>query len=426
MKKEKQMTAVNPFETAVNMFKKVAEEMDLEHTYKGQDIIKRMTTPDMCVSFRMSLALDDGTIKAYEGYRVQFNDDRGPYKGGVRFHPAVTLDEVKALAFWMYLKTAVVDVPYGGGKGGICADYKALSIQEKERLTKKFFETLHPFIGVNKDIPAPDVNTGAREMAWGLDRMRKTTGFWEYGILTGKPVELGGSLGRDAATGRGCVFVTRAYLDEHDIAPEKSTASVQGFGNGGRWAAHDLAALGVRVLAVSDTSCCLFNENGLDIAKAIAHKQETGRLKGFPGDAEERAVDDLWDIPVTILVPAALENAVDINVAERIDARVIPEVANGPTTPDADDLLLDKSITVIPDILANAGGVTVSYYEWVQNIQGERWTQEDVEAKLEKKMVKAYAEIHGMSRKHGISMRSAAYRMAIDKVAKAMVRRGAQ
>jgi len=420
------MKKINPFKTAVDMFTKTAEEMDLENTYKGQDIIKRMTTPDMSIAFRMSLALDNGTIKAYEGYRVQFNDDRGPYKGGVRFHPQVTLDEVKALAFWMYLKTAVVGVPYGGGKGGICVDYKSLSDPEKERLTKKFFETLHPFIGINKDIPAPDVNTGAREMAWGLDRMRKSTGYWEYAILTGKPIELGGSLGRDAATGRGCIFVTKAYLDEHDIDPATCTAAVQGFGNGGQWAAHDLAALGVKVLAVSDTSCCLYNKDGLDIEAAVSHKQETGKLKGFSGEGEERDVDALWDIPVTVLVPAALENSITSEAAERIDARVIPEVANGPTTPDADDLLFKKDITVIPDILANAGGVTVSYYEWVQNVQGERWTQEVVEEKLQKKMVKAYQEIHELAKEKSISMRSAAYMIAIKKVAEAMVRRGAQ
>jgi glutamate dehydrogenase/leucine dehydrogenase len=420
------MKEINPFDTAVNMFKKTAKEMDLENTYAGQDIINRMTTPDMSISFRMSLALDDGTIKAYEGYRVQFNDDRGPYKGGVRFHPQVTLDEVKALAFWMYLKTAVVGVPYGGGKGGICVDYKSLSDSEKERLTKKFFETLHPFIGINKDIPAPDVNTGAREMAWGLDRMRKSTGYWEYAILTGKPIELGGSLGRDAATGRGCIYVTKAYLDEHKIDPKDCTACIQGFGNGGQWAAHDLDALGVKVLAVSDTTCCLYNKDGLDIKTAISHKQETGKLKGFNGDGEEKEVGALWDVPVTVLVPAALENSITSEVAERIDARVIPEVANGPTTPDADDLLFKKDITVIPDILANAGGVTVSYYEWVQNVQGERWTQEVVEEKLNKKMVKAYEEIHDLAKEKGISMRSAAYRIAIKKVAEAMVRRGAQ
>ena len=420
------MTQINPFETAVNMFKKTADEMDLEGCYPGRDLVARMTTPDMSISFRISLALDSGDIRALEAYRVQFNDDRGPYKGGVRFHPQVTLDEVKALAFWMYLKTAVVDVPFGGGKGGICVDYKTLSEAEKERLTKQFFQTLHPFIGINKDIPAPDVNTGAREMAWGLDRMRKLTGFWEYGILTGKPIELGGSLGRDSATGRGAIYVTEAYLAEHDIDPAASTAAVQGFGNGGQWAALDLAALGVKVLAVSDTSCCLYSESGLDVAAAVKHKTETGRLAGLPGEAEERPVDALWDIPVTVLVPAALENAITVDVARRIDARVIPEVANGPTTPEADDCLFDAGVTVIPDILANAGGVTVSYYEWVQNVQGETWTHEEVERRLKEKMVKAYRAIHDLSAEKSISMRSSAYRLAIDKVAKAMVRRGAQ
>lgn len=420
------MAQINPFDTAVNMFKRTAGEMDLERAHPGQDLVNRMTTPDMSISFRISLALDTGEIKAFEAYRVQFNDDRGPYKGGVRFHPQVTLDEVKALAFWMYLKTAVVEIPFGGGKGGISVDYKNLSMAEKERLTKQFFQTLHPFIGVNKDIPAPDVNTGPREMAWGLDRMRKLTGFWEYAILTGKPVELGGSRGRDAATGRGCIYVTEAFMKDEKIKPARSTASIQGFGNGGQWAALDLAALGVKVVAVSDTSCCLYAQGGLDVKAAVAHKQQAGHLKGFPGKAEERSVESLWDVPVTILVPAALENSITIGIAKRIDARVIPEVANGPTTPEADEYLFKNGVTIIPDILSNAGGVTVSYYEWVQNIQGETWTQQEVEKRLKIKMTGAYEQIRDLSREKEISLRSAAYRIAIDRVANAMVRRGAQ
>jgi len=421
------MSKINPFHAAVDMFRHVADQMGLEERYPGQDLIDRMTTPDMCITFRISLALDSGQIRAFEGFRVQFNDDRGPYKGGVRFHPHVDLDEVKALAFWMYLKTAVVDVPFGGAKGGIRVDYKALSDAEKERLTKKFFDTLHPFIGVNKDIPAPDVNTGPREMAWGLDRMRKAAGFWVYGILTGKPLNLGGSPGRESATGRGCIYVTEAYLAEHGIEPGQCTASVQGFGNGGQWAAHDLARLGVKVVALSDTSCCLHAEQGLDVAAAIDHKRGTGKLQGFRGNGvEEKAVECLWDIPVTILIPAALENAITIAVARRLNARLIAELANGPTTPEADRYLFQRGTSVIPDILANAGGVTVSYYEWVQNVQGEAWTQEMVEKRLRKKMVSAYEQIHGLSRQDQIPMRTAAYRMAIAKVAEALVARGAQ
>ena len=421
------MEKVNPFRTAVEMFRRVADEIGLEDQYPGQDLITRMTTPDMCITFRISLALDNGDVKAFEGYRVQFNDDRGPYKGGVRFHPNVDLDEVKALAFWMYLKTAVVDIPYGGAKGGIRVDYKALSDAEKERLTKKFFDELYPFIGTNKDIPAPDVNTGSREMAWGLDRIRRSAGFWDYGILTGKPVNLGGSPGRESATGRGCIYVTEAYLNEHDIDPPQCTASVQGFGNGGQWAAHDLAELGAKVVAVSDTSCCLYAEQGLDIPEVIRHKRRTGRLRSFSGNrVEEKTTEFLWDIPVTVLIPAALENAITIDVAKRIDARVVAELANGPTTPASDRFLFERGTTVIPDILANAGGVTVSYYEWVQNVQGEAWTQETVEQKLKEKIVSAYRDIHRLSRESEASMRTSAYRMAIDKVAQALIARGAQ
>jgi glutamate dehydrogenase/leucine dehydrogenase len=421
------MNKVNPFQTAVDMFRQVADTMKLEDKYPGQDIINRMTTPDMCITFRISLAMDNGGVKAVEGFRVQFNDDRGPYKGGVRFHPEVDLDEVKALAFWMYLKTAVVDIPFGGAKGGIRVDYKALANAEKERLTKKFFDVIYPFIGVNKDIPAPDVNTGPREMAWGLDRMRKRAGFWEYGILTGKPLTLGGSPGREQATGRGCIYVTEAYLKEHNIDPKKCTASVQGFGNGGQWAAHDLAKLGVKVIAVSDTTCCLYNEQGIDVESIIKFKNQTGKLKGFRGmNVEEKSTDYLWDVPVTIMIPAALENSITIEIAKRIKARVISEVANGPTTPDADRWLFEQGVSIIPDILANSGGVTVSYYEWVQNMQGETWTQEEVEERLKKKMVTAYKKIHDLSFEEKISMRSAAYRIAIDKVAKSLVARGAQ
>jgi len=419
------MADINPFESAVAMFEKVARQMRLDEQYPGQDLIRRMTTPDMSISFRISLALDNGDIKAVEGYRVQFNDDRGPYKGGVRFHPQVTLDEIKALAFWMYLKTAVVDIPFGGAKGGVCVDYKRLAEREKERLTKKFFETLHPFLGINRDIPAPDVNTGPREMAWGLDRMRKSTGFWEYGILTGKPIELGGSLGRDSATGRGCVFITEAHLEEHGLSPADCTASVQGFGNGGQWAARDIAALGVNVVAVSDTSCCLRNMNGLDIPAVIQHKTSTGALAGCP-DADQLPPEEIWDVPVNIVIPAALENAITLDVAKRIDARLVAEVANGPTTPDADEYLFDREVTVIPDILANAGGVTVSYFEWVQNAQGETWEQEHVDGRLKAKLVSAYRRTHDLSRQHKISLRNAAYRIAIERVARAMVTRGAQ
>lgn len=421
------MRRVNPFQTAVDMFTQVAREMRLEEQYPGQDIIRRMTMPDTCITFRISLALDNNEVRAFEGFRVQFNDDRGPYKGGVRFHPDVDLDEVKALAFWMYLKTAVVDIPYGGGKGGIRVDYKALSDSEKERLTKKFFDSLYPYIGVNKDIPAPDVNTGPREMAWGLDRMRKRAGHWEYGILTGKPLSLGGSPGRDAATGRGCIYVTAAYLEGHKIDPAKSSAGIQGFGNGGQWAAHDLARLGVKVVAVSDTSCCLYAAKGLNVNAVIAHKKKTGELKGFSdAGVETRPTDALWDVPVTVLVPAALENSISLDVAKRIQAKVIAEVANGPTTPDADRYLFERGVSVIPDILANAGGVTVSYYEWVQNIQGETWSQKMVEDRLKQKMVSAFQQIHDLSVKEKISMRSSAYRLAIDKVARALIARGAQ
>jgi glutamate dehydrogenase/leucine dehydrogenase len=420
------MPELNPFDIAVTTFKNVAAIIDLDKRYPGLDLINRMTIPDMGVAFRISLQMDDGAIRGLQAYRVQFNDDRGPYKGGVRFHPQVTYDEVRALAFWMYLKTAVVGVPFGGAKGGVSVDYKALSLSEKERLTKQYFQAIRGFIGPQTDIPAPDVNTSGREMAWGLDRLRKLSGHWEYAVLTGKPLDLGGSPGRAEATGRGCVYVIAAHLAKHDMKPANCTAIVQGFGNGGQWAALDLAALGVKVLAVSDTSCCLSNPDGLDIKAAAQHKARTGSLAHFPGHAQQKPTDALWDVPATILVPAALENALTLDVAKRLNVKIVAEVANGPTTPDANEFLFKKRVSVLPDILANAGGVTVSYYEWVQNTQGETWEQDVVETKLRKKMTMAYDAVHGLAAEKQISMRDAAYAIAIERVAHAMATRGAQ
>lgn len=420
------MAELNPFENAVTMFRKVAAGMDLEGRYPGKDLANRMTIPDRAVSFRISLARDDGTIQAFEAHRVQFNDDRGPYKGGVRFHPNVTLDEVKALAFWMYLKTAVVGLPFGGAKGGVTVDYKSLSELEKERLTKQFFQSLHPFIGPTTDIPAPDVNTGAREMAWGLDRLRKLTGHWEYATVTGKPIDLGGSLGRKEATGRGCVYVALAALEDLGVAPEDSTASVQGFGNGGQWASHDLAAAGVKVIAVCDTSGTVSNPDGLDIPALVEHKNATGKVKAFKGAKKEEPKEAIWGHKATVVVPAALEHAIDESVAKKLDARVVAELANGPCTPGGARVLEERDILALPDILANAGGVTVSYYEWVQNTQGEAWTQEAVEERLRRKMVGAYRQVRDLARSEKLSLRDAAYRLAIEKIAHAMVERGAQ
>jgi glutamate dehydrogenase/leucine dehydrogenase len=263
-------------------------------------------------------------------------------------------------------------------------------------------------------------------MAWGLDRLRKLSGHWDYPVVTGKPIDLGGSLGRKEATGRGCIFVTEAYMQDNGIDPAKATASVQGFGNGGQWAASDLHAMGVKVVAVSDTSCCLHDKDGLDIPAVIEHKLKTGKLTGFSSKVDEIGTEKLWDVPVTVVVPSALENSITDEVAKRIKAEVIAEVANGPTTPKANGYLYESGITVLPDILANAGGVTVSYYEWVQNTQGESWTQEVVEERLKGKMVSAYRQVVEFAKAREASMRTAAYALAIEKVAHAMIERGAQ
>ncbi len=416
------------YEETVAFVKDIARKMRLEEQYPGHDLIRRMTTPDLSISFRISLRMDDGTIKAVPAYRVQYNDDRGPYKGGVRFHPQVDYYEVAALALWMYLKTAVVDIPFGGAKGGVRVDYNNLSPGEQERLTKQYFQTLYHFIGPNRDIPAPDVNTGPREMAWGLDRMRKMSGKWEYAILTGKPLYLGGCPGRIEATGRGCATVALQAMKDEGLEPEKCTASVQGFGNVGQWAAMDLHAAGVKVVCISDSHGALYNPSGLDVPALKAYKEATGTVKGFSSrsDAEEHPRDFIWDVPVTVLVPAALENAITGEVAEKLEVRIICEGANGPTTQEADDILKRKGTIVVPDILANAGGVTVSYYEWVQNVQGELWSQEEVECKLRNRLIGAYEEVRKIALREKTTLREAAYRTALDRVAHAMVVRGVQ
>jgi len=413
------------FDGAVNVFVKYAQPMEIDKRYPGDNLIKRLTSPDRCITLRLSVRMDDGRTEVYEGYRVQFNDDRGPYKGGLRFHPDVTLDEVKALAFWMYLKTAVVDIPLGGAKGGICVDYKSLADGEKERLTKKFTRVLRYDIGQERDIPAPDVNTGPREMAWMMDQWRALVGNYQRGVITGKPVDLGGSLGRDSATGRGAVLTIREAAKDLGLDLGKSTAVVQGYGEVGRWTAFDLAELGVKVIAVSDTKGGALNRDGLDVRALADHKRRTGSVVGFPG-SKRISAEELLSTECDVLVPAALENAIHEGNAADVRARIIAEGANGPTTPAADEALHSRGVLVVPDILANAGGVTVSYFEWVQNRQEMYWTLQEVETRLEQTMVKSYRTVADLARQHNVSLREAAYRIAIDRVASAAVARGVQ
>ena len=415
----------NPYELAKQTFEKYAKAIRLEERYPGLNLIHRMTVPDRSIEFRISLQRDDGRIEAYSASRVQFNDDRGPYKGGLRFHPSATLDHCKALAFWMYLKTAVVDIPFGGAKGGIAVEYDKLTPNEQERLTKKYAIILRNDIGQDKDIPAPDVGTGAREMTWIMDAWRMINGVYERGIVTGKPVHIGGSEGREAATGRGVVFCIEESAKRFNLKLEGATAAVQGFGKVGSHTALNLAADGVKVVAVSDVHGAVHNKAGLDLKALLEHVHKTGGVKGFKG-GKEIPRDSLLELEVDILVPAALENAIHSGNARKVKARLVAEGANGPTTPDADEILAGRKVLVIPDILCNAGGVTVSYFEWVQNRQEFYWTAEQVDKELRRIMTTAFKNVADTAGEHKCTLREAAYRIAIERVAEAMVRRGTQ
>ncbi|NQU09303.1 Glu/Leu/Phe/Val dehydrogenase [bacterium] len=413
------------FTLAKEYFARFAAPLDLEHRYPGMNITQRLTSPDRSTEFRISLQRDAGPIISCTAYRVQFNDDRGPYKGGLRFHPVVDLNEMKAMAFWMYLKTAVVNVPFGGAKGGICVDYQKLTLAEKERLTKRFAVVLLGEIGADKDIPAPDVNTGEREMTWIMDVWRMIRGQYDRGVVTGKPLSLGGSQGRRTATGRGVVMVLEEVARDLGLDLGRCTAAIQGFGNVGSATAMFLQELGVRITAVGDVDSGVQHPNGLDIPQLQQHRAAGRALAEFPGGRPLPRHEVLTQ-PVDILVPAALENAITAANAAAVRARIVAEGANGPVTPEADRILNEKQITVIPDILANAGGVTVSYFEWVQNRQEFYWTAAKVDEELRAIMNHAYREVAGLAREATCTLREAAYRLAIERVAEAAAGRGAQ
>lgn len=413
------------FDMAKEHFFRYERFLELEKRYPGQHITERLTEPDRSVEFRISVKRDDGTVIISRGYRVQFNDDRGPYKGGIRFHPVVDLEEVKALAFWMYLKTAVVDIPFGGAKGGVAVDYQALSLSEKERLTKRYATILVSELGSERDIPAPDVNTSEQEMAWIMDVWRMIYGRYQRGVVTGKPIAIGGSQGRTTATGRGVAFCIQEAAKDMRLELKGATAAIQGFGNVGSNTAQFLDDLGVKVVAVSDVTGALRNLHGLDIGALRNHMNGDGRLTEFAG-GEPFERDDLFFEDVDILVPAALENAITPSNAPGIKVRLIAEGANGPTVPEADDLLREKGTMIIPDILCNAGGVTVSYFEWVQNRQEFYWSAEKVDNELRSVMVQAYRMVAQEASRNKCTLREASYRIAIERVAEAAVRRGVQ
>jgi glutamate dehydrogenase (NAD(P)+) len=409
---------LNPFNIAMRQFDTAAEKLQLEPGLR--EILRR---PRRALMLSLPVKMDDGSIRVFQGFRVQHNNSRGPCKGGIRYHPNVSYDEVQALASWMTWKCATVNIPFGGAKGGIICDPKHMSKDELERLTRRYAYEISAIIGPAIDIPAPDVYTDAQVMAWIMDTYSMTLGHSAPGVVTGKPLFLGGSEGRNEATARGCVFVIRAACEVKKIDFKKATAAIQGFGNAGSIAAELLAKQGMKVIAVSDSSGGILNRNGLDVPAVVAHKHKTGSVVGFAG-AESISSEEVLELECDILVPAALENQITLANASRVKARIVAEAANGPTTPGADAILYEKGILVLPDILANAGGVTVSYFEWVQDLQELFWDEEEVNRKLEKIMVKAFADVHTTASKYKVDMRTGAYILAIDRVATATRSRG--
>ncbi len=410
--------SLNPFAVATAQFDRAALYLDLDDGLR--ELLK---TPKRQLIVSIPVKMDDGSLRVFEGYRVQHNVARGPGKGGIRYHPDVTLDEVKALAMWMTWKCATVNLPYGGAKGGVRVNPKELSRGELERLTRRYATEIAPLIGPDRDIPAPDVYTDAQTMAWIMDTISMFKGHTELGVVTGKPVELGGSHGRQEATARGCQFVIREACRTLGLALSGATVVVQGFGNAGSNVARFLHEDGARIIALSDSKGGIYNPHGIDPEAALAHKARTGALHGLP-DTEAITNEELLELPCDILVPAALENQITRRNADRVRARLIAEAANGPTTPDADDILFERGIMVIPDILANAGGVSVSYFEWVQDQYGFFWPEDEVRRHLERIMTSAFHEVRATAERYRVDLRRGAYILAIGRVAEATRVRG--
>ncbi len=409
---------LNPFEISQQQIETAAEILGLPTDLR--EVLKR---PKRQLIVSIPVEMDDGRIHVFEGYRVQHNIARGPAKGGIRYHPGVTLDEVKALASWMTWKCATVNIPYGGGKGGIVCDPKSMSRRELERLTRRYTSEIILIIGPDQDIPAPDVYTDSQTMAWIMDTYSMTKGYSCLGVVTGKPVSLGGSLGRNEATAKGCFYVTEEAARVKGISMKGATAAIQGFGNAGSILARFYHEAGMKVIAVSDSGGGIYNRNGLNIPAVLSHKETTRQLKGFP-ESEPISNEQLLELDCTVLAPSALENVITLTNADRIKAKIIAEAANGPTTPGADRILFGKGIFVLPDILANAGGVTVSYFEWVQDLQGFFWDEDIVNQQLQRIMKNSFQDVHKTSEKYKVDMRTAAYTLAIDRVVSATRVRG--
>jgi glutamate dehydrogenase (NAD(P)+) len=401
----------NPYEVAVEQFMVAADKLNLNEGMK-----QTLVHPKRELTVHFPVRMDDGSYRVFTGYRVQHSLTRGPAKGGIRYHPDVTLDEVKALAMWMTWKCATVGIPYGGAKGGIVVDPKQISLAENERMTRRYAAEIAPIIGPEVDIPAPDVNTNSQTMAWIMDTISMMRGYPIPGLITGKPIALEGSLGRNEATARGLQYVVREAAKIKGMSLQGARVVVQGYGNAGSIAARLLAEDGAIIIAVSDSQGGIYSSKGINPDRALRYKQEHGSVVNFPG-FDRVTNEELLELECDILVPAALESVITAQNAGRIKAKMIAEAANGPTTPEADRVLFDNGIMVLPDILANAGGVTVSYFEWAQNIEGYYWAEDDVNEKLERVMKRSFKDVYESAEKNKVNMRIGAYMLAIGRVA---------
>ena len=415
----KSSTSINPFEVALKQLDEAAKLIKLD---KGLHQV--LAHPKRVLTVSLPVKMDSGEIRVFTGFRSQHNDARGPYKGGIRYHPQVSIDEVKALSMWMTWKCAVADIPYGGGKGGIICNPKEMSVGELERMTRRYAYAIADIIGPHTDIPAPDVYTGGKEMAWIMDTYSALKGnFVQPEVITGKPIAIGGSLGRNEATGRGLAFTVREAAKKIRINMKEATVAVQGFGNAGQFASQLVAEQGATVIAASDSKGGVYNKAGMDVAALRKHKEKTGSVVGFPG-AKSISNEELLETDCTILIPAALENQITGKNAGNVKAKLVAEAANGPTTPEADDILFRNKILTIPDILANGGGVTVSYFEWLQNLRREYWTEAEVNERLDKNITKSFLDTYATSEKYGVNMRKASTVLAVNRVVEAVQLRG--
>lgn len=419
---------VSAFRNAITQLEESAALLEGEYQDKRRfrQAIEHLKKPQKLLKKKLVLRLDGQKKTSFQAYRSQFNDARGPFKGGIRFHPQVSEDEVLALSLWMAIKCAVTNIPYGGAKGGIKLDPKSLSEAELKRISKEYAAWLSPYIGPWKDVPAPDVNTGEREMAWMLEAYEGRSGMHAPATFTGKPIALGGSLGRTEATGQGGAFILKDYASVKKLSAKKTTIAVQGFGNVGFWFSKLAAKLGFKVVAVSDSSGGIYDKKGLNLEKISKLKESYGNFQELSKKEKIQFVtnEELLTLPVNILVPAALENVITPEIAKDIKAKLVLEMANGPTTTEGEAILLKKGVDVLPDVLCNAGGVTVSYFEWVQNLHGYSWTKDRVNEELKEAMHKAFVDIWGVVKTKKTSFRKAAYFLAVKRIVDAMMLRG--